>query len=458
VTGLLLLAALAAPALAEDAVPAASTAAVAEAPTPAAAPEPLKPEEPKVVVSAPKLEETKPLPPKPVSADDEWAFAKAAAEDPDAGAQEAAADELRQFVRRRPQAPQAPEALALLAGLRAKRDWPAAAAAYLRLIYEYHGAPAELRAKSSYLELLDKKASRKQRAALADLVNVPDLADKADRLAVVWPRVAAEAPDALYDPAVAEIRDFLVRFPEHKDDDRLQAALARLHAANDKPAAAVLSWRKLLALYPSSSLRPEAQRAVGDLYAEPLRDYKKAIDAYQQVVADYPQAPEVLGALEGSARLFEERLKQYDLAVEMDEKIAKLFPKTAGSLKALKSIARLQRDRLAKPDEAVKTLLRLSAMHGGQDGVDALLLAADVARRDLKDYKREAELRVQVAADYPAAKEAAEALYDAAGVYADDAKDGAAALKTYRDAAAKYPNDKYGKKAAARGDKLAAGK
>jgi len=450
-----------------------SVAPKAEAPVKAETP--AKVEEPKVEVSAPKQIETKPLPPakkenkeepkpaakpqaKAAGPDDEWLFAKSAAEDSDSAVQDASVDDLRLFVRRHPEAAQAPDALFLIASLKTKKDWQQAATALLRLVYEYHGSAAELRAKSNYLELVGNKASRKQRPLLNDLVNVPDADDKADRLSALWSRVAEKAPDALYEPVSAEIQDFFVRFPDHKDNDKLQAALARLHAANDKPAAAVLAWRKLLALYPASALRPQAQMAIGDLYADALRDPKKAIDAYQQLIASYPEAPEVRSALEGSARLFEEKLRQYDLAVEMDEKIVKLFPKTPASLKAFKAVARLQRDRLSKSDDAVKTLQRLSAAHGGQEGVDALMLAADIARRDLKDYAREAALRAQVAADYPTAKEAVQSLYDAASVYEDDAKDGGKALETYHAVADKYPSSKQAKKAGDRIAKLAAGK
>ncbi|MDE2510603.1 MAG: tetratricopeptide repeat protein, partial [Elusimicrobia bacterium] len=301
---LLILAVFAAPLAAQEAAPtpppaeihdaaAPDAAPVAKAEEPAASvgkPETPKAEEPKVTVETPKLVETKPLPPaaKSVGPDDEWLFAKSAAEDSDSAVQEAAVDELRLFVRRHPDAPQAPDALFAIAGLRARKEWREAATALLRLIYEYHGSAAELRAKSTYLELIGNKASRKQRAALNDLVNVPDDADKADRLAGVWARVAEKAPDALYEPVADEIREFFVRFPDHKDNDKLQAALARLHAANDKPAAAVLAWRKLLALYPGSALRAQAQMSIGDLYADALREPKKAIDAYQQVIASYP--------------------------------------------------------------------------------------------------------------------------------------------------------------------------
>jgi TolA-binding protein len=427
-----------------------------------------KVEEPKAAAIPPKPEEAKPLPKKeaaaPVSAkyagpDAEWAFVKAAAEDSDSAVQDAAIENLGLFARRFPDSAHAPDALFLLAGLRVKRgDWQPAAATLLRVIYEYAGAPVELRAKSTYLELIANKASRRQRPALNDFVNGNDAPDKADRLSAVWQKVADKAPDAFSSSAAEEIRDFLVRFPEHKDNDKLQAALARLHSADDKPAAAVVSWRKLLALYPESGLRAKAQLSIGDLYADALRDPKKAIDAYQDVISEYPDAGEVLPALQSSARLFEDKLRQYDLSVQMDERIVKTFPKTPASLAALKGIARLQRDRLSKPDEAIKTLLRLSAMHGGQDGVDALLLAAEIARRDLKDYGREAALRHQVSDDYASAKEAAPALYDAAGIYEDDVKDLAKAIATYKEVASKYPTHKLARKANDRADKLAAAK
>jgi TolA-binding protein len=471
----------AAPAAAASAAkPDAPAAAIVEPPkveTPKA-PEPAA-EEPKVTVTTPKLEETKPLPPepkkenkkeepkaeapKPESAksagpEAEWTFVKTMAGDSDSAVQDAATESLRLFARRYPDSAHAPDAYVLLAGLRAKKDWQTAAVAFLHAIYEYAGSSAELHAKSAYLELVSSKASRRQRPLLNDFVNGNDAADKSDRLSAIWRKVADKAPDALYEPAADEIRDFFVRFPDHKDNDKLQAALARLHAANDRAAAAVVSWRKLLALYPDSGLRAKALLSIGDLYADPLRDPKKAIDAYQELIAQYPQSDDVLPALESSARLFDDKLSQYDLAVQMNEQIVKTFPKTTASLKALKSIARLQRDRLSKPDEAIKTLLRLSTMFGGQEGVDALQLAASIARRDLKDYGREAALRHQVADDYATAKEAPESLYDAAGVYEDDVKDLAKAIATYKEVATKYADNKYGKKGAARADKLAAAK
>ena len=480
---------------AQDAAPSAPPSEVVEAPAaapaaePAAAPEPAvepkkeepkpepKKEEPKPEpVLEPKKEEPKPEPkkeePKPAPVvevkkeapvakvsgpEEEYAFAKSAAEDADRDISEAAMADLALFVRRYPESPLAPEAMLQLASLRTKKgEWQPALTTLLRLLYEYPSTKVGLKAKSAYLELVDKKASRKLRQPMADLVKLPEASDRADRLSYVWRKLADDAPDAVYEPLAEEIRDFFARFPDHKDGDKLQAQLARLHSFNGKSAAAMLACRKLLALYPDSTLRSKAQMFVGDLYSEQLRDPKKALDAYQELLAQYPSSPEVLPSLEKSAVIFSDKLRQYDLAVEMHEKIVTGFPKTASSLTSLKTIAKLQRDRLSKPADAIKTLARLSSMHGGQDGVDALLSAADFARRDLKDNARQAELLRKVADDYAAAKEAPQALFDSANVYEVDLKDSGKALELFKEVETKFPSHKLSKKAADRAAKLAA--
>ncbi len=464
---LLLLAACAAPAFCADAPPAAPL----EAPAPEAHAQPdakpdaksdTKPEAKAESRPAPKSEAKSILPdvaaPKPVTVEDEWAFVKAAGHDENADVRKAAVPELELFARRRPDAPQAPDALLMAADLRQKSgDWPRAMGDLLRLIAAYPGSSALLNAKSDFLSLVAKHAPRRDQPALSALPESLEGADTVDRLSQVWRRVADRAPDALYEPVVRGIDDLFARDPGRGDTDELLQALARLHAANGEPASALLSWRKLLALCPASMLRPVAQMSIGDLYADALRDPRAAIAAYQELAEKFPRAIQVQSALEKSAALFENKLHQYDLAVEQLERVVTLFPNTPASLRALQSIARLQRDRLNNPDAAIKTLQRLSKMHGGQDGVKALLLAAEIARRDLKDSGRQAALLHQVADDYPAAQQSPEALYDCAGVW-EDAGNTVKAIEVYKEVATKFPSDRYARKASDRVAKLSAAK
>jgi TolA-binding protein len=324
---------------------------------------------------------------------------------------------------------------------------------WLHLAYEYPESNVALKAKSEYLDLVNKKMSGKLRPGLGTLAKSPEAEEKAERLAALIYGLAEKSGDALYEPAAAEIRRFQVRFPDYKDNDRILWSLAELHLANGKHAAASMTYRELLS-YQGSPYREKAQFATGELFSDKLKRYKDAVDAFQAFVEQYPESPQVLDALQRAAVLYADRLDQAPLAVETCERIIKLFPKTEGALKAFNAEAKLQRDRLKAPDEAIKTYVRLTEQFRYPQAAEALMNAAEVARKDLKDYKREVELRSKIAADFPLVKEAPEQLYQAAQAMEDDLKDIDGAVKLYQDVASKFASSKQGRKAADRASKL----
>ncbi len=375
---------------------------------------------------------------------------KAAAGDADSDLRAAALDDLRVFVDQHPDAADAPEALSLLAR---QEDYRPAMVDWLRLAYEYPDSPFAQKAKSEYLDIVNRKMRSKLQAGLTSLAKTPEDAEKSDRLAQMIYGLSDKSGDALYDPLLVEARRFEVRFPDYKDGDRILWSLAQLHMADGKLAAVVLVYRELLARE-GSPFQDKAQFAMADLYAERLKKYKEAADAYQEFVKNYPDSERVLPALEKLAVVYGDRLEQYPLAVETYERIIKLFPKSDGALRAFNAEAKMQRDRLKQSDEAVKTYERLAGQFTYPPAGEALLAAADICRKDLQDYKHEVALRVKLAADFPAAKEAPEQLYQAAGVAEDDIKDEDGAIKIYRQLASQFAAHKLGKKGGARAAKL----
>jgi len=375
---------------------------------------------------------------------------KSGAEDQNAEVRTSALEDLRVFVQQHPDVEAAPEALAILAR---QEDYRPAMVDWLHLVYEYPESNVALKAKSEYLDLVNKKMSSKLKGGLSALAKSPEGEDKAERLATLVYGLAEKSGDALYEPAAAETRRFQVRFPDYKDNDRILWSLAQLHLANEKYAAALMTYRELLS-YQGSSYREKAQFATGELFSDKIKRYKEAVDAFQAFVEHYPESPQVIDALQRAAVLYADRLDQAPLAVETYERIIKNFPKTDGALKAFNAEAKLQRDRLKAPEEAVKTYVRLTEQFRYPQAAEALLNAAEVARRDLKDYKHEVELRSKIAADFPLVKEAPEQLYQAAEVTEDDLKDVDGAIKIYQDVASKFASTKQGKKAGERANKL----
>jgi hypothetical protein len=103
---------------------------------------------------------------------------------------------------------------------------------------------------------------------------------------------------------------------------------------------------------------------------------------------------------------------------------------------------------------SIKTYERLTEQFRYPQAVEAMLNAANICRRDLKDYQREAALRRKIAADFPTAKEAPEQLYQAAEVMEDDLQDVDGAIKLYQEIGTKFTEHKLGRKAAERAIKL----
>ena len=395
-----------------------------------------------------------PAPPAGPSQAEELSFLSRGADDDSSETVEALIAEAEAFLARHPEGPQAFSARQILAATRARKgDAEAAAVDWLLFIHEAPDAPEVFGAKRNFTELVEKKVSRKFRGPLNELVRPADLPSASERLAKLLETPIDAAGDPLHDPIEREIRRFQARFPDFAGD-RVQSWLAKLAEKSDKQRAALFAWRRLLALYPASELRPAAWWAAGDILADHLKEYNKAIDAYQELVSRHPADARVLPAMEKTAKLFEERLKSYDLAVDVHERIIKAFPKTDGALKAFQAAARLQKEKLSKPAEAIAVYKRMAAHFRHPAAFEGLRAAAGIARKDLKDYKLEVELRQKAAADYPDAKETPEELFTAAEVLESDIKDLAAAKEAYQKVADQFPAHKLAKKAAERVGRL----
>lgn len=382
---------------AEEALPAAEA--------PAALPEAKKEEAPPAAVEPP-----------PVKAD-ELAFLKEALEDANAEVRAAALADLRAYAARKPSA----EAVALAAkALTQAGDAAAAVVEWLRLFHEFPESK-EAKARAAFNELVERKFGRKLKPAMPALLEVKG-ADAVERLGNLAWALSGSAAETLYAPAVELAR----RLPP---SDRVQWALAQLHSKHQESGEALLAHRKLLALYPSSPLKADAQLAVAELYAEHFKDWRRAVKAYLEL-------GEHALALQRAAQLYTDKLKQYDAAVALYERLIKLDDKKP---EPYMTLALIQHKSMGLPEEAIKTYRRLGTP-------EALRKAADVARRDLKNYGLEVELRKQ-AGD-------AEDWYAAAEVEEGDLKDLDRAIETYKELSSKFSGHKLAKKAGDRASKL----
>ncbi|MDD5208865.1 MAG: tetratricopeptide repeat protein [Elusimicrobiales bacterium] len=390
-------------------------------------------------------------------AEAEWNFLKAAGQDKNEDVLELALPQLEDWLARNPTNSNAPEAQLLKANLHQKLgDYKAAQVDLLRYFHAYPQGSTLEEAKKLFNEILGKKADKKTRPALEEAALIPETTEADENVSSMLEKFSAQVGEVYYEPLTAEFRAFFNRFPNYSKNDSLLLSLADLHQKKSKSLAARLDYEKMIQLYPSSSLLPQAKRSLGGILADNLREYDKAIEVYQDIAASFPGSEEAWAAY-GRLPALAEKQKKYDLAVEVYEKIIQLYPDRDEAYNSYKAEARVLREELKKFPEAVAVLNRIADKYKDAKAIEALLLAAEVYRKDLKDPEGEVKMYDRIAAEYEADPQAPKALFAAGDVYSK-AKDAEKAREYYQKILEKYPDNPLSKKAESRVSAIISGK
>jgi len=91
-----------------------------------------------------------------------------------------------------------------------------------------------------------------------------------------------------YDSAIKELKLLMKDQPGSAPLDRCVLLLAEALEGKKSYNEAVAAYRDLTDLYPESRLRPEAQRRIGELFAERLNNRKAAIKELEEVLLKFP--------------------------------------------------------------------------------------------------------------------------------------------------------------------------
>ena len=312
----------------------------------------------------------------------------------------------------------ADKALELQAQIQAKMgDFKSAMLTYIKHIYSYPESTVNLTVRSQLSTLVDSKLDRKLKQSVNNVAKGSAESKKSDRLASMLERLSEEPAAYFFEPLVREFVAFSADYPDYSRADVLQRSLARVFLAKEQPNTAVIAYEQLLAVYPDSALKASVRMDIASVLADKLKNYDRAIEIYQEVTNEHPGTAEAGQSYIQIGKLSELR-KKYDLAISVYDKIIALYPKTDNAFNAFQSKASLQRKELALSGDAVDTLNAQADMFKGDVRcVASLLLASEIAQKDLKDFQRSANALERVASEYPSAKEAPKALLDEGGIY-----------------------------------------
>ncbi len=332
-----------------------------------------------------------------------------------------------------------PEILFVKARMQARSgDDRGAIVSLMRGVYEYPDASVTLEAKGELRARIDKM-SRKFRPVLDGISGAVSGKDAEGRLVVFLSTMTKMAGDEFFSPLRDEYMDWLARFPSSPNADEVQLRLGDLYSFHEDFQAAVMAYEKVGEVYPASQLRPLSMLRKADVLAVNIRDAKKAVAAYQDLVKAYDSAPEADKAYERLALLAEEE-KMYQLAVDVYSKLAVRRAGTPQSCSYLSEKARLLRERVKEPGQAIAVLDEIASACKGDKAIAAYQLASRIAAKDMKDSAKQTAYLKKIADEYATSPAAPQALYEA-GRVCEDNKDLDGALEFYRKVVGAYGGD-----------------
>lgn len=334
------------------------------------------------------------------------------------------------------------------------KDYKGAILTYIKHIYAYPQSNVNLTVRSQLATLVDAHVDRKLAQEVNTIAKGDNSSKKADRLAAMLEKLAGATAEFFYEPLVQEFITFSADYPDYARADELQKSLAGVFLAKNQPQTAIMAYNKLLAVYPNSALKASVRMEIASVLANNLKDYDQAIEIYQDVTNAHPGTAEAAQSYVRIGELSELR-KKYALAVSVYDKIIALYPKTDSAFNAFTAKANIQRKSQSLPKEAYDTLNAQADMFKGEVRVvPVLLLAVEVAKRDLKDFKLAANALDRVATEYPNSKEAPVALLDEGEIYAEHLGNKDKAKELYERVLGSYAGNSNAKTAQKRIDTL----
>lgn len=256
-----------------------------------------------------------------------------------------------------------------------------------------------------------------------------------------------------YQPVNELFEDFFIAFPNSDQADKMTLLQGDWHRQNGNYNAAIAAYKKVNELFPNTVYKAASLRMTADVYAGDLEDYETATAIYNQVLKQYPSSNEI-GVVYKHLAVMEENRKDYAAALSWYNKaIADLGSQPAAYEAWLGKADVLEKSKDYR--SAYDTLLKTADLFSADESkaTQALLQAAEVAQRRLKDSALRSQALEKIMLKYPQTQQAPQVLYDLGYTYEKAGKK-SQAIETYKRLIINYPTDKYASRAQGRLSRL----
>lgn len=256
-----------------------------------------------------------------------------------------------------------------------------------------------------------------------------------------------------YEPACHAFESFFERFPNYKANDLVELWYGDLHRVNGNYYAAISQYKKAGELYPKTPYKAASQRLVGDIYADNLKDTASALATYTQVLHEYPESNEV-GIVYKHMATLDENNKQYDSAIINYSKAIEMLGNSSTAYEAYQGKADVY-FKQKEYQKAYDTLQQTATVFATNEtkATETLTKAANIAKKNLKDYSKYVQTLERELLTYPNNPSAPETMFKLGQGY-EQLNKKTQAIDTYKKLIIKYPTHKLASRAQGRVNKL----
>lgn len=358
-----------------------------------------------------------------------------------------------QFLEIFPNSSNADEVLFMLANLyEEEKEYPQAFLSYLQFKFIYSDSDRRNDAISNLNQIVHNKAEStfKDKRKKIDKLISQSLAFP-DRNTAMY-----ELLSFVYDLDIEDLNKILISYINTyirtyskvvKNVDQLYFWTGDIHAKLSDDYEAIFTYSRIPFVTPESILIPQALFQTGFLQYEETKDYQKAKDTFVSLIAAYPETPVAGDAQFYLAELYEEELDNPDEAVANYRVLVETYPDNKYAVEALKRVAEIMEDK-DQYEESIASYHQIFELYPKNNySPEALLEIESIYRKKLENYEKAIEILILYSSHYSQQEDAAERLYDAAEMYADDLNNKQAAIDTYTEVIKNFPDSKYAERA-----------
>ncbi|MDD5057362.1 MAG: tetratricopeptide repeat protein [Sideroxydans sp.] len=349
--------------------------------------------------------------------------------------------DMRNFTERFPDFPETAEVFHLMAVVHQRTDNnPAAAIDWLMLRAAYPASPFSQEAAKQLKKLADDDLKKHADTLKAMGAQIDKLTGERDeRMAAMLAYLRGNTQKDFAAPIADACASFLVSNQSWMQEDVIEHALARQAMLLD-PQVALYHLNKMLALYPSSPLRPDSMLSIGNVQHDNLNAFDQAAKSYSKLIEQYPDSAEAKQGYELLGATYDTDLQDYPNALKTYQAIVARYKDDPVVLRALRAMANIQQSKTRQPADAIASYLKIADIFKGADGLQALLAAERLAMFTTEDWKAAMDINNRIMALAPQDEEAIKAQFNNADITENKLNDKEAARTLYVAFASKYPN------------------